>query len=505
MRAHEGWAATIHKTHLTFTDMLSPGTYTLWFYRSVAAGSGNEVNAIQINASGSTIVINSERYTGGGGTGTDTFLELTDTPAAFGTAGQSLRVNTARNQLEFYTPASGGGLTQSQVDARVGALVENFAEVGNAATIPTGKVANLGITEAKLASNAVSERTIQDDAVRAAQIQAGAVGTSELADDAVVRAKIGAGAVGATELGTNAVTQAKLADDAVGADELASNAVVTASIVDDAVTLDKIANAVVSRLLPSGGANDEVLTKSSASDYAVEWAASGGNPPRVLKTFTPWEDTPIASITTNIRTSIIGNVALPSSVGYYLYSAWLQLPADFRNREWLVLQVDDTRGTSTRSPFTQNASPTFHEGTFQTSFGADQMLTGATATLSLGMTTGHATTGALTFTPSFQITGTPSGGQSPRLYTRIKVPDGSQSDWLRRTIQQNTTYTVSTYFTGGVTVGPVTIEARLGYESGGTNHFYSNVPTQSAKVYTGGGWSGLEDIWLKTDAIPTEL
>ena len=117
MRAHEGWGALVHKAHLTFTDMLEPGTYTLWFYRSVAAGSGNEVNAIQINASGSTIVINSERYTGGGGTGTDTFLELTDTPAAFGTAGQSLRVNTARNQLEFYTPASGGGLDQAAVDA----------------------------------------------------------------------------------------------------------------------------------------------------------------------------------------------------------------------------------------------------------------------------------------------------------------------------------------------------------------------------------------------------
>ena len=119
MRAHEGWAATIHKAHLTFTDALSPGTYTLWFYRGVAAGSGNEVNAIQIASANSTIVINSETYGG--------------------------------------QPAPGSGLTQAQTDARVNALVADFAEQGNASLIPVGKLASGGTAGQILTRTAQSQ------------------------------------------------------------------------------------------------------------------------------------------------------------------------------------------------------------------------------------------------------------------------------------------------------------------------------------------------------------
>ena len=119
MRAHEGWAATIHKAHLTFTDALSPGTYTLWFYRGVAAGSGNEVNAIQIASANSTIVINSETYGG--------------------------------------QPAPGSGLTQAQTDARVTALVADFAEQGNASLIPVTKLASGGTTGQVLTRTATAQ------------------------------------------------------------------------------------------------------------------------------------------------------------------------------------------------------------------------------------------------------------------------------------------------------------------------------------------------------------
>ncbi len=45
----------------------------------------------------------------GSGGGATTFVGLTDTPAALGTAGQAVQVNAGATALEFVTPASGGG------------------------------------------------------------------------------------------------------------------------------------------------------------------------------------------------------------------------------------------------------------------------------------------------------------------------------------------------------------------------------------------------------------
>jgi len=47
----------------------------------------------------------------------------------------------------------GGGLNQSQVDARVGALVENFAEVGNNAQIPDSKIPSSIARDSEIPSN----------------------------------------------------------------------------------------------------------------------------------------------------------------------------------------------------------------------------------------------------------------------------------------------------------------------------------------------------------------
>ena len=55
---------------------------------------------------------------------------------AQGDAGEVLKVNSTGNGLEF----SPGGLDQAAVDARVSALVENFAEDGNAALVPNAKL-----------------------------------------------------------------------------------------------------------------------------------------------------------------------------------------------------------------------------------------------------------------------------------------------------------------------------------------------------------------------------
>ena len=410
IRGDERYAPTTHILPYNTTEILSPGTYTLWLIKVGLAAAGNEINSISL-ASTSSINIRSEEYSGGNvesglneaavdarvSAGVLDWAETGDTDtipstklASGGSVGQVLK-RTATGQ-EW--GADAGGLSQSQVDARVQAGVKDYAETGGRqiqsgdigtgqvtstniadATIVSGDIASDSITGANIAPNAIGSSELANNAVQTANIGddqvtpdklqadsatqksnmrtrinaaeaghahtlgAGSVDTNELADeavetakiddDAVTRAKIGAGAVGTTELGNNAVTTAKvantainadkianlavteaklasnsvsertiqddavrsaqiqanavgsseIADDAVGADQLASDAVVTASIVDDAVTEDKIANAVVNRFLPAGGADEQILAKSAAGDYQVEWidAPSGGS------------------------------------------------------------------------------------------------------------------------------------------------------------------------------------------------------------------------------------
>jgi hypothetical protein len=83
------------------------------------------------------------------------------------------------------------------------------------------------ISNAQIATDAVSSAKIADNAIIASHIAAGAVGNSELATDAVTSAKIATNAVGAdalapggvanTHLATNAVTRAKIHSDLHGA------------------------------------------------------------------------------------------------------------------------------------------------------------------------------------------------------------------------------------------------------------------------------------------------
>ena len=71
---------------------------------------------------------------------------------------------------------------------------------------------------------------------------------------------------GALTIASDAVEQSMIADDAVGADQLASSAVVTASIVDDAVTQAKIADDAVGA---DQLASDAVVNASIASGAAI--------------------------------------------------------------------------------------------------------------------------------------------------------------------------------------------------------------------------------------------
>ena len=84
-------------------------------------GTGRlDASALQLIADAiDTELGNTTWRTGGGGTGTSTWLGLTDTPAAFGTAGQVSAVNTAEDGLEFVDQTGGGGGTDDQEASEV--------------------------------------------------------------------------------------------------------------------------------------------------------------------------------------------------------------------------------------------------------------------------------------------------------------------------------------------------------------------------------------------------
>jgi hypothetical protein len=109
------------------------------------------------------------------------------------------------------------------------------------------EVADLGITTAKLAADAVTAAKLADDAVVTANIVDLNVTTAKIAADAVTGAKLADDAVAAEHIAANAVVQASLADDAVGAAELASDAVVNASVASGAaIATSKLSGALTS-------------------------------------------------------------------------------------------------------------------------------------------------------------------------------------------------------------------------------------------------------------------
>ena len=121
-----------------------------------------------------------------------------------------------------------GGTEKSMLASRIPTYV--FSKVSGDATVAS----NGALT---IASDAVEQSMIADDAVGADQLAASAVVTASIVDDNV--------------------TQAKIADDAVGADQLASDAVVNASVSSSAaIEFSKMENLTASRVLVSDSNGD---------------------------------------------------------------------------------------------------------------------------------------------------------------------------------------------------------------------------------------------------------
>ena len=113
IRGDEDWAPGDHKIHGNFSELLEPGTYTLWVNRTVAGGAGNEITGYEILAANSDIHIVTPG--GGGGSGSTTFLGLTDTPSAF-EAGKWLR-QTATGLESVDAPAGSFTPTDDSIPA----------------------------------------------------------------------------------------------------------------------------------------------------------------------------------------------------------------------------------------------------------------------------------------------------------------------------------------------------------------------------------------------------
>ena len=233
IRGDERYAPTTHILPYNTTEILSPGTYTLWLIKVGLAAAGNEINSISL-ASTSSINIRSEEYSGG--------------------------------NVE-------AGLNEAAVDARVSAGVLDWAETGDTDTIPSTKLASGGSVGQVLKRTATGQEWGAD-----------AGGLSQAQVDARVTERVPDGG------STGQVLKKSSATD--GDTEWAADAGLTQSEVDarvqagvadfaeegnTAVLPDgKLSTTTRNRLMPSGGSSGQVLKKSSANAYDANWANDEG-------------------------------------------------------------------------------------------------------------------------------------------------------------------------------------------------------------------------------------
>jgi len=106
--------------------------------------------------------------------------------------------------------------------------------------VPAIGIADGSITASKLATNAVEHTKIKDGAVTAEKIASSAVTSDKIAGGAVLSAGLAGNAVTTEKIAGNAVTAEKIAGNAVTKEKIADNAVETAKIKDANVTPAKL-------------------------------------------------------------------------------------------------------------------------------------------------------------------------------------------------------------------------------------------------------------------------
>ena len=141
-----------------------------------------------------------------------------------------------------------------------------------------GTVADLGITTAKLAADAVTAAKIADDVVDSEHLAAGGIDTEHLGALQVTTAKIAADAITAAKIADDVINSEHyaaasidnehLADDAVGADELAADAVVNASVASGAAIATSKLSGEVTGIASHGLATSATTDTTNASNIS---------------------------------------------------------------------------------------------------------------------------------------------------------------------------------------------------------------------------------------------
>jgi hypothetical protein len=151
--------------------------------------------------------------------------------------------------------------TTARISAAEGTELDDLVTKGQAESYASGLVGGLTASEGltrdgddfQIAVSGVTEGKIADDAVTQDKIGDSAVGTDQLADDAVTQDKIADDAVGTDQLATGSVTADAIATGAVDNDELA----------DEAVTGDKLNTAFRARLGIDGDLTYEAYSSTT--------------------------------------------------------------------------------------------------------------------------------------------------------------------------------------------------------------------------------------------------
>lgn len=136
-----------------------------------------------------------------------------------------------------------------------------------ASAITANKIATGAVTQTALADNAVIASKINNGAITEAKVAAAAISNSKLADSAVTAAKIAANTITAAEIAAGAVTTDELASNAVTAEKIAAGSVETDKLAANAVTADKIHASTIT--------GDKIATTDLAANGAVLGSISG--------------------------------------------------------------------------------------------------------------------------------------------------------------------------------------------------------------------------------------
>ena len=262
----------------------------------------------------------------------ETFLELVDTPAEYGSAGQTVAIAADGSSLVFVdapdatvhtsAPVAGVGTTRNPVtipDGGIGNAQLALGSVTNteikAGTIEDSNIKSNTITAARLHADvrdgveAGKRLHDEDEKAKAGQVLtrgtnveeytfaaphggglvAGSVSTDKLANGSVTHPKLATDAVEAgniknleviaAKLGNESVVNRTIARGAVTEEKISDGQVDERVLTDEGVTLAKLAPDVKARHVPAGGTSGQALLKTANTDYAAGWGdvqAGGG-------------------------------------------------------------------------------------------------------------------------------------------------------------------------------------------------------------------------------------